>query len=256
MHDPRNWKYQSPASPGWHLVVDPGNSALQLLRVYRLNLGPGDTRTIHDPELELNLGVIAGELEVTLNGRSERLGKKGSVYLTPGDAVEVCAGGDGAVAFAGGAPYSGVGSSFIRPFEADMPLGAIHQIHGQAPFRREVFMTIDPDTPASLMINGFTWGDPGGWTSWPPHQHTEHLEEVYCYFDLPAPRFALHLCSRKPSMVEYVHPVSTGDVVIIPEGYHPTVAAPGMSSSYFWLMAAHRPASRRYDLAVSDPAFL
>jgi 5-deoxy-glucuronate isomerase len=90
------------------------------------------------------------------------------------------------------------------------------------------------------------------WTSWPPHQHTEDLEEVYCYFDLPTPRFALHLSSRTPGIIEAVHPVSTGDFVIIPEGYHPTVGSPGGRSSYFWIMVAHRKESRSYELAKAD----
>lgn len=255
MNHPRNWKYESPSAPGWHLVVGPDDSALQLLRVYRLNLLPGDSHRLTDDELELNLGVISGKLDLVLNGETCTLGAKDSVYLAAGDAATVTAGLEPVLAFAGGAPYRGTGSSYVRLFDANLPLGAIHQIHGKAPFRREVFMTVDADTPVSSMINGFTWGDSGAWTSWPPHEHTQHLEEVYCYYDLPAPTFALHLASRKPATVEFVHPVHTGDCVIIPEGYHPTVAMPGASSSYFWLMAAHRPSSRRYDLAVSDPAF-
>ncbi|MFW6327034.1 MAG: 5-deoxy-glucuronate isomerase, partial [Bacteroidota bacterium] len=91
--------------------------------------------------------------------------------------------------------------------------------------------------------------------SWPPHQHTKDLEEVYCYFDIPKPRFALHLASRKPGEVEAVHPVSTGDCVVVPEGYHPTVGAPGTKSCYFWIMAAYSQQSRRYDLAVNDPNY-
>ncbi len=257
INHPANWKFESPTAPGWHNVVSPHNSALQRLSVFRLNLSPGDSHELRHDTLELNLGVVSGTLRLTFNGTDHRLGCRDSVYLIPGDRVTVTAEpGEPVVAFAGAAPFHAVGASYVRRYDPDLPLGAVHQIHGEAPFRREVFMTVDQDTPASSMINGFTWGDSGAWTSWPPHEHTEHLEEVYCYFDLPSPRFALHLCSRKPATVEFVHPVHTGDCVIIPEGYHPTVAMPGSSSSYFWLMAAHRPASRRYDLAVSDPAFV
>lgn len=113
-------------------------------------------------------------------------------------------------------------------------------------------MTLNQETPASRMINGLTWGAPGMWTSWPPHQHSADLEEVYCYFDLAPPEFALHLSSRSPGVIEAVHPVSTGDFVIIPEGYHPTVGSPGARSSYFWIMVAHRRESRSYELAKAD----
>jgi 5-deoxy-glucuronate isomerase len=111
---------------------------------------------------------------------------------------------------------------------------------------------LNQETPASRLINGFTWGAPGMWTSWPPHQHSAHLEEVYCYFDIPAPQFALHISSRNAGEVEAVHPVRTGSCVVIPEGYHPTVGTPGVRSSYFWVMGAHSQESRRYDLAKAD----
>jgi 5-deoxy-glucuronate isomerase len=116
-------------------------------------------------------------------------------------------------------------------------------------------MTINQETPGSRLICGITESEDGKWTSWPPHQHTKDLEEVYCYFDIPKPAFALHLASRKPGEVEAVHPVSDGDCVIVPEGYHPTVGMPGAKSTYFWVMVAHSKESRRYDLAVNDPNF-
>jgi 5-deoxy-glucuronate isomerase len=93
------------------------------------------------------------------------------------------------------------------------------------------------------------------WTSWPPHQHTKDLEEVYCYFDIPLPNKAFHFASRKAGEFEVIHPVSTGDCILVPEGYHPTCGMPGIASCYFWVMAAHRTESRRYDLAINDPNF-
>lgn len=78
---------------------------------------------------------------------------------------------------------------------------------------------------------------------------------MYCYLDLDRPKFALHLSSRVPGVVEAVHPVSTGDCVVVPEGYHPTVGVPGAQSCYFWVTVAHSRASRRYDLAVDDPNY-
>ncbi|MEF2782114.1 MAG: myo-inositol catabolism protein, partial [Clostridium sp.] len=40
-----------------------------------------------------------------------------------------------------------------------------------------------------------------------------------------------------------------------PCGYHPTVASPGSRNAYLWVLAAFRPESRRYDLAINDPVF-
>jgi 5-deoxy-glucuronate isomerase len=222
--------------------------------ILRLNLAAHQRHTICEEAIELNGLVFAGEATLVRGGERYALAKYDSFYLPAGDEVEVVASADLSM-FLGGGPDEGVGSFFVRPLDLTLPIGDVHQIHGEPPYRREVFMTVNPETPASRMINGITWGDDGRWTSWPPHQHTADLEEVYCYLDIPAPKFALHLASRKPGEVEAVHPVSTGDCVIVPEGYHPTVGMPGVRSSYFWVMVAHKPAGRRYDLAVDDPNF-
>jgi 5-deoxy-glucuronate isomerase len=251
---PDGWKYRSPEEPGLHVVVSPENSPCVVTWIYRLNLGSGQRHVLGNARLELNGLVIAGDAMLVRGGQTYRLAKCDSFYLPAGETVEVTAGSSMSM-YLGGGPDEGVGSFYVRPLDLSLPIGDVHQIHGELPYRREVFMTVNPEVPASRMINGITWGDEGGWTSWPPHQHTADLEEVYCYFDIPAPQFALHLSSRRPGLVEAVHPVSTGDCVIVPEGYHPTVGSPGVRSCYFWVMVAHSQSSRRYDLAVDDPSF-
>jgi 5-deoxy-glucuronate isomerase len=254
LHHPANWKYSSSDEPGLHTVVSPDNSACRTTWVFRLNLPAGTSHTLIDDALELNAVVIDGSVELDLDGRCEQLKKYDSIYLPAGKPVEMVATED-ACLYIGGAPYEGEGEFFVRSLDLSLPLGDIHQVHGEPPYQREVFMTLNQEVPASRLICGLTWGDDGRWTSWPPHQHTADLEEVYCFFDIPAPQFALHLCSRTPGTVEAIHPVSTGDCVAIPEGYHPTVGMPGVKSTYFWVMAAHSQSSRRYDLAVNDPHF-
>ena len=252
---PSNWKYTSSTEPGWHLVADPTNSPLTVLSVFRLNLEAGSSYTMKSDVLEMNLGVINGSIDVTIGDESQSLGKRGSFYLEAGDIAEIKAGDSGLVAYIAGARSQHLGKSFIRPFDPDQPVGNIHQIHGKGTYQREVFMTLAQEDHATAMINGFTQGNPGAWTSWPQHQHTKDLEEVYFYFDLPKPAFALQLLSREAGKVEFVHPVSEGDCVVVPEGYHPTVSMPGACSTYFWMMGAHSLPSRRYDLAINDPFF-
>ncbi len=252
LFDPKNWLYPSSAEPGIQLVVSPHNSACKETWAYRLNLNKDDEFEIMHKDLELNPAVIKGRVNVTHSSVSDKaLHKLDSFYIPAGDSARIRALED-TVVYIGGAVYEGVGDFFIRRYEADMSLGEIHQIHGEPPFEREVFMAVNQEVAASRIIDGFTWGSDGMWTSWPPHQHSSDLEEVYCYFDLPRPKFVLHLSSRYPEKVEAVHPVSDGDFVLVPEGYHPTVASPGSRSSYFWIMAAHSRKSRRYDLAKSD----
>lgn len=250
----QHWKYPSPDTAGLHEVISPDNSDCKITWIYRLNLPAGEQQPLHWPDREANLAVIDGRASVTVDGRTEPLGRLDSLYL-PGDTQATVSADEELTAYVGAGPWDGVGELLVRRYDPDWPLGEVRQVHGRPPFRRDVFMTLNQEQPASRLICGFTWGDDGGWTSWPPHQHTKDLEEVYCYFDLPTPAFALHLGYRNPGELETVHPVSTGDCVVIPEGYHPTVAMPGARSCYFWVMVAHSQARRRYDLAIDDPTF-
>lgn len=252
LEDPNNWCYRSSQDPGMQLVVSPHNSACTATWAYRLNLNAGENFEISHAELELNPAVVSGRVTVEHGQDSPtRLAKLDSFYMPAGDTARLTAEED-AVLYIGGAVFDGTGTYFVRRYEPDMELGEVHQIHGKPPYEREVFMTVNQEVPASRLIDGFTWGADGMWTSWPPHQHSSDLEEVYCYFDLDKPRFALHLSSRVPGEIEAVHVVSTGDFVVIPQGYHPTVSSPGSRSSYFWVMGAHSAASRSYELAKSD----
>jgi 5-deoxy-glucuronate isomerase len=249
---PSHWKYSSPAEEGFHTVVSPQTSDCALTWIFRLNLGIGQSYSLKHDSLELNGFVVQGSLDITSSdGESVRLDKFGSFYIPAQYEITIKA-REKAVLFIGGGPYEDIGEYFVRSYDPTLPTGEIRQLHGEFPFKREVCFTLNPEVPASRLVCGFTIGEPGLWTSWPPHQHTKDLEEVYCYFDIPDGGFALHLASRKPGIIEAVHPVVNGDCVIVPEGYHPTIGAPGVKSCYYWVMVSHSGESRRYDLAEND----
>ncbi len=239
---------------GFHEVISPDNSACKLTWVFRLNLEPGESYTLQNERLELNGVSFTGRYQLESNGETYGLVKLDSFYLPGGKKVVITA-IDKLAMFIGGSLFEDRGEFFIRKYDLELPQGIIRQVHGVAPYRRDVFMCVDQEAEASRIITGITVGDAGMWTSWPPHQHSDHLEEVYCYFDIPRPKSAFHYASRVAGEFEAIHPVSSGDCVVIPEGYHPTLGMPGVKSSYYWIMSAHRPESRRYDLVVNDPNF-
>ena len=252
---PSNWKYTSPEEEGFYEIVTPDNSACKITWIFRLNLNKGSEFLLKNDKLELNGVIIKGSSEIRHGEETIKdLTKFDSFYLPAKESI-VFRAREHCSIFIGGSIYENKGKFFTREYDLSLPLGDIHQIHGEPPYRREVIMTLAQQDEGSRLICGITCGDPGKWTSWPPHQHTIDLEEVYCYFDMDKPQSAFHYASRNPGEFEYIHPVSTGDCVIIPEGYHPTCGMPGVKSCYFWVMAAHKPESRRYDLAVNDPNF-
>jgi 5-deoxy-glucuronate isomerase len=105
---------------------------------------------------------------------------------------------------------------------------------------------------------------PGGnWSSYPAHKHDEEspvesaLEEIY-YFEIAggpdgSRGFGYHRVYGTPDRpIEVLEEVRTGDVVLVPHGYHgPSVAAPGYDMYYLNVMAG--PGDERAWKIVDDP---
>lgn len=251
------WRFQSPEAPGLHPVIVAEEADCKAISVFRLNLPKGARQVIESGAREVHPVMMEGSARVVSGPFAGRaMTRFDSFYLPAGTACELEATAD-CVLYIAAAPFDGIGVPSFRAYDATLPIGDIHQIHGAGAGRREVMFTLDPDTPASRLICGLTWGGEGAWTSWPPHQHENDLEEAYCYFDMPAPDFGFHLSYLQSDGVAdaVAHRVSSGTMVLAPRGYHPTVASPNLRNAYFWALAALRPESRRYDLAVADPAY-
>jgi 5-deoxy-glucuronate isomerase len=101
----------------------------------------------------------------------------------------------------------------------------------------------------------------GNWSSYPPHKHDTAgpgeapLEEVY-YFEVAdgpgGPGFAYQqVYGTEDRPIELLARVGTGDVVLVPHGYHgPSMAPPGYDLYYLNVMAG--PLGRQW-LACDDP---
>ena len=251
-----SWRVQSPEAPGFHAVITPDKCACKETRIYRLNLPKGESHQLESAGLEMHPVLISGAAKLSDHPVLTQEMKRFDAFFLPGcESVTITALED-CVFYIAAAVYEGYGKAFFRAFEKDAPVGDIHQIHGEGIGQREVFMTLSDKDEASRLICGLTWGGEGAWTSWPPHQHEKDLEEVYCYFDMPLPHFGFHISYLKSGEVDEIvtHTVHSGTMVQCPRGYHPTVASPGTRNAYLWVLGAFRHSSRRYDLAVLDPA--
>lgn len=274
------WKISSDDEEGFFELISPRKSDCEVLSIYRLNLKKGQLYKLETGCQEMNAVCVRGSCEVTalwtagsgeaaavksavctagsdeaaVPAFSEKMNKLDSFYAVSHMELQFKALEDMSL-YIGAAIDEGYGKPYFREMDLSLPLGEIHQIHGCGAGEREVFMTINPETASSRLLAGVTWSRNGSWTSWPPHQHEQDLEEVYCYFDMPAPHFGLHLSYAQPGDIDGVvaHTVTDGTMILAPRGYHPTVASPGSVNTYFWVLGAHSHESRRYDLAVLDP---
>jgi 5-deoxy-glucuronate isomerase len=106
---------------------------------------------------------------------------------------------------------------------------------------------------------------PGGnWSSYPAHKHDENtaeesqLEEIY-YFEIDSgpdgsDGFGYHRVYGTPERpIEVLEEVRSGDIVLVPHGYHgPSIAAPGYHMYYLNIMAG--PGPERAWKICDDPA--
>jgi 5-deoxy-glucuronate isomerase len=122
--------------------------------------------------------------------------------------------------------------------------------------QRHLNICVGKNVEAGRLLVGFTFSEPGNWTSWPPHEHGQMLEEMYVYFNMPAPAYGLQLVYSNTEYPELVVPVRDGDAVLMPAGYHPNVAVPGHSIGFLWAMAAHREkVDRQFGVVNVQPGF-
>ncbi|WP_312855025.1 5-deoxy-glucuronate isomerase [Agromyces agglutinans] len=187
-----------------------------------------------------------GPADVRLDGRPSFFdGPTDTCYLPPRSSARITGTGRVAVAEA---------SATTRRAVRHLPAAAAPvELRGRGQSSRQVH---DLGTPAVLeadrLIVCEVLTPAGNWSSYPPHKHDEHLpgaesrlEEIY-YFEVRpvdggerADAYALFSASSSPATtIELDERVRSGDVVLVPGGFHgPAAAAPGYDLYYLNVMA-------------------
>jgi 5-deoxy-glucuronate isomerase len=132
------------------------------------------------------------------------------------------------------------------------------EIRGGGNATRQINHIMKPDFPAHrlLLVEVYTPG--GNWSSYPPHKHDVHqppsevdLEEIY-YYKVDRPEgYAIQRVYTKDRRLDATLTVRDGELVLIPEGYHPVVAAHGYRVYYLNALAG----SARSMAASDDPDY-
>jgi len=127
---------------------------------------------------------------------------------------------------------------------------------GVANWRRDVRLVIPPGSPISQrMIIGETINPPGNWSGIPPHKHDEIsgveniLEEFYLFKAKPAGGYGVQLGYKNGNEESYL--IHNDDVFLMENGYHPTVASPGTTLGYLWVLSGD---DKAYNI-TTDPRF-
>jgi len=235
----------TPESAGW---AESSLWVVELAPSQSLQRRSGDDEILVVP-LSGSVTVSNGDREFTLAGRQ-------SVFYGPTDFAYVGRDSGYRLTAPLGARVALCGARAGRrlPFRygaaADVPV----ELRGAGHCSREVHNFATADVFEADSIIACEVVTPGGnWSSYPAHKHDENtdvetqLEEIY-YFEIAdgpegTPGFGYHRVYGTPQRpIEVLEEVRSGDVVLVPHGYHgPSIAAPGHHMYYLNVMAGSGP---------------
>jgi 5-deoxy-glucuronate isomerase len=244
------------AHTGRHVAVTPANSTMRHLSYGRIILNSSKPQvSFSNGEQETGLICLSGDGVVKTGENNFELGQFDAIYIPSDSAIEVST--KSSVDFA----------EFSADVKGKYPLKVIRHaevskdpamkfVAGGPGSRRELNVVIASNVEAGRLLAGFTFSEPGNWTSWPPHEHAKMLEEMYVYFDMPEPAYGLQLVYNDTQYPELVVAVRDGDAVLMPSGYHPNVSVPGHRIAFLWAMAAHKEVEdRQFGVVNIQPGF-
>ena len=239
--------------------VAPANAAVRHLHYGRIILDTGDPAVeFATGTHETGLIALRGQATVEVAGQTFTLAQYDALYVPRDRQVRVAPAPDATACDLAevSAPVTGQYPLQFIPFAGVRRDPNLHFAAGTQSCERDLNILLGKNVTAGRIMAGVTFSKPGNWTSWPPHEHGRLLEEAYLYIDMPAPNWGLQLVFTDSDEPELVAKVSEGDVVVMPEGYHPNVAAPGSSINFLWMMAAHTEVEdRQFGVVNVHPAY-
>lgn len=262
-----------PADPDLIISVTPEQAGWDYISFQVRRLAAGKKWSFSSGENELALVVLSGCLTVSSN-RGAWVGlERQNVFTSAGYALYLPRHTDFTVLAERPSEFAVTWVPTAEDHEAwliqpeDMP----NTIRGGDNVSRQIVDILPPGSPVYRLILVEVYTPSGNWSSYPPHKHDVHLqdengklieadlEEIYFYkIDKPE-GFAyqrVYTDERSP-LHQAGHPfdvlvrVGNNDAVLIPEGYHPVVSAPGYTTYYLNVLAGSAQSLANQD----DPNF-
>jgi len=220
--------------------------------------------TLDSGDTEVMILPLAGRGTVVAGAETFELSLRASVFDGPADMVYIgtdntyTLSGQGRIAICGARARRQLPNRRVAAADVSVELRGtgncsrqVHNFGAAGVFEADSLIACEVITPG------------GNWSSYPAHKHDENspvesaLEEIY-YFEIDSgPEdsrgFGYHRVYGTPERpIEVLEEVRSGDVVLVPHGYHgPSVAAPGYHMYYLNVMAG--PGDERAWKIVDDP---
>jgi len=241
---------------GRRLAITPDNSTMRHLSYGRIILNSAEPSvSFTNGDRETGLICLAGKARITTGENEFEIGKFDALYVPRDSSIEVSTSFAVDLAEFSSDVTGKYPTKVVRYADVAKDAG-LKFITGGPGSTRDLTMLIAKNVEAGRLVAGFTYSDPGNWTSWPPHEHAKMLEELYVYFDMPEPAYGIQLVYNDTEYPELVTVVRDGDAVLMPSGYHPNVSVPGHRIAFLWAMAAHREREdRQFGVVNIQPGF-
>src|SRR5579883_1853033 len=210
-------------------------------------LKAGDRYSENSGNRELCIVVLGGKCSFESGGiRWEQIGRRAhvfdglpyAIYVPIATQFSITADSDCELAFC----YCRA----ERPFSARLitPADVEVEIRGGGNATRQINHILKPEFEADRLLIVEVFTPAGNWSSYPPHKHDVHnppgevdLEEIY-YYKIDKPEgYAIQRVYTKNRSLDETLTVRDGELVLIPEGYHPVVAAHGYNVYYLNALA-------------------
>jgi 5-deoxy-glucuronate isomerase len=242
----------TPRQANWEYV---GFSVRQIAR--------GDKWSGRTGRHEACLVLLSGLASVTWSPdqrRAVRLGPRRdvfsdyphAVYLPPGTAFEVRAAERTEIAECRSPSARCFPPREIRPEDCGL------EVRGGGNATRQIIDILPPSAEADRLLVCEVLTPAGNWSSYPPHKHDRHappieadLDETYYYRFSGPDGYGIQRLYSADGRSDQTLRVTTGDLVLVRDGYHPFVAAPGFDGYYLNTLAG----SFRSMAATDDPRF-
>ncbi|MFB7842700.1 5-deoxy-glucuronate isomerase [Microbacterium sp. NPDC056052] len=261
---------------GWESVVDATTPGWQHTGIRIAEIIDGDHLALEGAALERIVVPLVGSFTVThrhhLGEEETQLQGRPSVFAGPTDVLYLPAGTTAEIRGRGRVAVAEAPTTERRPWRYIAAAETPVELRGRGASSRQVHNFGTPqalDAARLIVCEVITPAE--NWSSYPPHKHDEHvpghesrLEEIYYFESAPArtaaasadegAAFGMFSTYASPAgEIDTNAMVRTGDIALVPYGYHgPAVAAPGYDLYYLNVMAGPDP--ERAWLISDDPA--
>jgi 5-deoxy-glucuronate isomerase len=248
----------------WATHVMPVQSEWSHTSLRVLELPPAGSHRFTTNQQEAVVLPLAGGAVVDCDGVRMELAGRASVFAAVSDFGYVPRDAIVTVSSAGGGRFAVAGAVCSRRLTPRYgPAAAVPvELRGAGAASRQVNNFCTPASFEADRLIAVEVLTPGGnWSSYPPHKHDEErpgvetaLEEIY-YVELSRPGGLAYLrvYGQEHRPIDVLAEVGSGDVVLIPHGWHgPAVTAPDVDMYYLNVMAG--PGPERAWRICDDPA--